>query len=102
MSWAVLTAAEIDAALAQLEGWSRDGNRLRRRFQFPDFAAAFAWMTGVALVAEKLDHHPDWTNVYGRVDVALTTHDAGGITARDVELAAAMNRLAGSRGIGSG
>jgi 4a-hydroxytetrahydrobiopterin dehydratase len=68
---------------------------LRKTFGFADFVEAFAWMTAVALVAEKLDHHPDWTNVYHRVDVALWTHDAGGITERDFELAAAMDRLAG-------
>ncbi len=84
----------IAARLAQLDGWSRDGNKLRRGFQFATFVDAFAWMTAVALVAEKLDHHPDWTNVYNKVDVALWSHDAGGITERDFALAEAMNRMA--------
>jgi 4a-hydroxytetrahydrobiopterin dehydratase len=94
MSRTPLPRSEIDQRLAALPGWTRDGDRLRRSFQFPDFVAAFAWMTAVALIAEKLDHHPDWTNVYNRVDVTLWTHDAGGITERDFELASAMNRLA--------
>ena len=84
----------IAARLAQLDGWSRDGNKLRRVFQFPTFVDAFAWMTAVALVAEKLDHHPDWSNVYNKVDVLLWSHDAGGITERDFALAEAMNRMA--------
>jgi 4a-hydroxytetrahydrobiopterin dehydratase len=77
------------------DGWKEEDGKLVRRYQFADFVEAFAWMTAVALVAEKMDHHPDWTNVYNRVDVTLWTHDAGGITARDHELAAAMDRLAG-------
>jgi len=97
---ATMTDPEIASRLAALDGWSRDGDRLRKRFQFAGFVEAFAWMTAVALVAEKLDHHPDWTNVYNRVDVALSTHDAGGITARDFELAAAMDRLAAARAAG--
>ena len=90
-----LPSNEVDQRLAGLDGWTREGDRLRRRFQFSDFVTAFGWMTSVALVAEKLDHHPDWTNVYNRVDVTLWTHDAGGITHRDFDLAEAMNRLAG-------
>ena len=86
---------DIASRLTQLDGWSRDGDKLRRQFEFKSFVEAFAWMTAVALVAEKLDHHPDWTNVYNKVDVLLWSHDAGGITTRDFELAAAMNRLAG-------
>jgi 4a-hydroxytetrahydrobiopterin dehydratase len=85
---------EIDRRLAALDGWGREGARLRRHFQFADFISAFGWMTSVALVAEKLDHHPDWTNIYNRVEVTLWTHDAGGITQRDFDLAEAMNRLA--------
>jgi len=66
-----------------------------RRFKFPDFSAAFAFMTRVALLAEKLDHHPEWTNVYDTVDIILSTHDAGGVTDKDVALAKAIEGLAG-------
>lgn len=67
---------------------------IARTFKFPDFSAAFAFMTRVAMVAEKMDHHPEWTNVYNRVAVTLSTHDAGGLTDKDVALAQAMDRLA--------
>ncbi|MCA3237101.1 MAG: 4a-hydroxytetrahydrobiopterin dehydratase [Curvibacter sp.] len=85
------------AALAQLPGWQLEPRRpaLVRQFVFSDFSAAFAFMTRVALLAERMNHHPEWFNVYNRVDVALTTHDAGGVTASDVEMARAMNDLAG-------
>ena len=66
---------------------------IRRQFRFADFSAAWAFMTRVALLAEKLDHHPEWSNVYNKVDVVLTTHDAGGLSARDVALAQAMDAL---------
>lgn len=86
------------AALAQLPGWSDVDGRpaIARKFQFDDFNAAFGFMTRVALVAEKMDHHPEWSNVYRTVDVVLTTHDTGGVTTRDVALAAAINRIAGT------
>ncbi len=90
-----LDAASVRAELDKLAGWTFTGERLQRRFEFEDFARAFGWMASVALVAEKLDHHPDWSNVYRTVDVQLWTHDAGGITPVDFKLAAAMNRLAG-------
>src|SRR5512139_564424 len=90
-----LSDEEVHSRLASLEGWGREGERLRRTFRFPGFVEAFGWMASVALVAEKLDHHPDWKNVYNRVDVELWTHDAGGLTELDFELAAAMSRLAG-------
>jgi 4a-hydroxytetrahydrobiopterin dehydratase len=93
MSRKRLSDEAIDEALEALEGWARDGDRLRRQFRFPDFVAAFSWMTAVALFAEKLDHHPDWTNVYNRVDVSLWTHDAGGVTGLDVRMARHMNEL---------
>ena len=87
------------AALAALEpsGWSLTDGReaITRTFRFKDFSAAFGWMTHAAMVAEKLDHHPEWANVYNRVEVTLTTHDAGGLTELDVELARAMDALAG-------
>lgn len=95
-----LDAVAIKAALARLAGWQHDTQRnaLVRRFEFADFSAAFAFMTRVALAAEKSDHHPEWTNVYKRVDIVLTTHSAGGITKLDVELASAIDRLAGAMG----
>ena len=78
-----------EAALAELQQWSRIDGRdaIMRSFKFKDFNAAFGFMTRVALAAEKLDHHPEWFNVYNRVDMTLTTHDADGVTAMDVALA---------------
>lgn len=90
-----LSRSEIDAALAALPGWEHRGDRLHREFRFADFRAAFAFMTAVAEVAERMQHHPDWSNSYGRVAVELTTHDAGGVTAADLELARAMEECAG-------
>lgn len=95
MPRAPLTEPEIETHLAQRPGWVRRGDRIAKGFRFDDFVAAFAWMTGVALVAERMNHHPEWRNVYATVEVELTTHDAGGLTARDFELAEAMDRLAG-------
>lgn len=85
------------AALAELAGWSEVEGRdaIARTFTFRDFNAAFGFMTRVALVAEKSDHHPEWRNVYRTVEVVLSTHDAGGVTARDIALAKAMNAIAG-------
>lgn len=90
-----LTEEQLAAGLAALPGWEREGDALRRSFRFADFAAAFAFMTAVAADAEELDHHPDWTNVYDRVDVRLSTHDAGGLTRLDLELAARIDARAG-------
>jgi 4a-hydroxytetrahydrobiopterin dehydratase len=90
----LLSPQAIDDALDSLDGWTRDGDRLRKTFGFADFVQAFGWMTSVALVAERMNHHPDWSNVYRTVQVALATHDAGGITQLDLDLAAAMDRLA--------
>jgi 4a-hydroxytetrahydrobiopterin dehydratase len=92
---AALSEARVRALLAERPGWELRGDRIARSFRFADFVAAFGWMASVALVAERLNHHPDWKNVYDRVEVELTTHDAGGLTERDFELAAAMDRLAG-------
>ena len=86
-----LSDAEIDAALAALPGWKRNGDGIERAYRFADFTRAFAWMTRAALLAERADHHPEWSNVYNKVEVRLTTHDAGGITARDVALATAID-----------
>jgi 4a-hydroxytetrahydrobiopterin dehydratase len=92
-----LTAEARGAALAKLTGWSEVPGRdaIARTFTFRDFNEAFGFMTRVALVAEKSDHHPEWRNVYRTVEVVLSTHDAGGVTSRDIALAEAMNRIAG-------
>ena len=94
----LLTDDEITAGLEPLSGWSRagDGDRIRAEFRFPNFVRAFGFMTSVALLAEKFDHHPEWFNVYGKVDVELTNHDAGGITELDLHLAAKINDLLAS------
>ncbi|WP_043643589.1 4a-hydroxytetrahydrobiopterin dehydratase [Caenispirillum salinarum] len=91
-----LTPEARAAALADLPGWSQDDNRdaIRRRFSFKTFNQAFGFMTRCALVAEKMDHHPEWSNVYNTVDVTLSTHDAGGLTDLDIKLARSMNRIA--------
>src|SRR5690606_40305736 len=88
----------MDEALASLEGWTleADGLAISKSFSFRNFSEAFAFMTRCALAAEKLDHHPEWFNVYKRVDVRLSTHDAGGLTALDFDLARRMDRFAGA------
>lgn len=89
---------EVAAALNRLPGWSAlSGERdaIQRTFRFKDFNQAFGFMTRVALKADQLDHHPEWFNVYNRVDVTLTTHDADGVTELDVALATFMNEVAG-------
>lgn len=78
---------------ALLPLWTLDGEHLKRSFRFADFSQAFAFMARVALLAEQQDHHPEWFNVYNRVDIALTTHDAGGLSARDTRLASAIDAL---------
>ena len=85
------------AAIGQLTGWQEVQGRdaISKTFRFKDFNAAFGFMTRVALEAEKRDHHPEWFNVYNRVEVVLTTHDADGVSARDVSLAQFMDDLAG-------
>ena len=90
-----LTQAERDAALADLSEWTlrADGLAIEREFRFADFSAAWAFMARVALLAEKHDHHPEWSNVYNRVAITLTTHDAGGLSARDVAMARAIDAL---------
>jgi 4a-hydroxytetrahydrobiopterin dehydratase len=97
MPVAKLSDAEKTAALAGLPGWAMVQGRdaISKRFVFRDFNQAFGFMTRAALVAEKLDHHPEWFNVYKTVDVTLATHDAGGVTALDIKLAQAMERIAG-------
>ena len=90
-----LGETELTDALAALDGWSVQTGKLHCVFAFEDFTRAFGFMASVATVAEAMNHHPEWSNVYGRVVVDLTTHDSGGITTRDVELAKRMNALAG-------
>jgi 4a-hydroxytetrahydrobiopterin dehydratase len=96
MSIPRLFDAERDAALAELTGWTlrADGLAIERVFRFADFAEAFAFMTRVAIHAEKADHHPEWFNVYNRVEITLTTHDAGGLSTRDVALAKVIDAFA--------
>ena len=89
-----LTAQEIDEALARLEGWKIVEGKLHRELRFGSFVDAFGFMTSVAIVAESMNHHPEWQNVYNRVTIDLTTHDAGGISQRDIALAERIDQLA--------
>ncbi len=93
-----LTADELKQALAELEGWQKvdDREAITKSFKFKDFNAAFGFMTRAALYAEKLDHHPEWFNVYNRVDVTLATHSENGVTELDVKMARKMNAMAAS------
>ncbi len=93
-----LTGAAREAALAKLPDWSEVDGRdaISKTFHFSDFNAAFGWMTRVALIADKMDHHPEWFNVWNRVEVTLSTHDAGGLTERDTKLAGKMDAFAES------
>jgi 4a-hydroxytetrahydrobiopterin dehydratase len=88
-----LSDAEIAERLKSLPGWSLTSGKLHREFRFGDFSEAFGFMARAALAAEKMNHHPDWSNVWNRVTVDLSTHDAGGITELDFRLAAAMSAL---------
>ena len=90
-----LEEAEIEAKLADLEGWALVDGKLHRTFRFANFVEAFRFTASTALVAEKMDHHPEWFNVYNRVEVTLATHDAGGVTELDTRMAAFMNEIAG-------
>ena len=91
-----LAGAERKAALDALHGWAEVSGRdaIQRSYRFKDFSEAWGFMSRAALVAEKLDHHPEWTNVWNRVDVTLSTHDAGGLTTLDIALAMALDELA--------
>ena len=89
-----LTPAEIESALPGLDGWSLQNGKLHRELGFTDFVEAFGFMSSAALVAERMNHHPEWRNVWSTVEVELSTHDAGGLTALDMKLAAAMDGLA--------
>ena len=88
-----LTETEIKAGLLNLPGWVREGEKLYREFVFADFSRAFGFMAAAAIQAQAMNHHPEWFNVYASVKVWLTTHEAGGITTRDLDLAAAMIAL---------
>lgn len=96
-----LSREERVAVLKELKGWAEVPGRdaISRTFVFKDFNEAFGFMTRVALAAEKADHHPEWRNVYKTVEVVLSTHDAGGVTARDVDLARVMNAAAAQLGV---
>ena len=89
-----LSEDEVRTRRSELSGWQVADGKLHREFQFVDFVQAFGFMSSLALVAKKMDHHPEWSNVYGRVVIELRTHDAGGITELDFELAKAADRLA--------
>ncbi len=94
MSVSKLTEAEISSAIAELTGWAVVNGKLQKKWKFADFVSAMGFITKVAIVAEKMDHHPELFNVYNQVTIDLTTHDAGGISAKDVELAKKIDALA--------
>ena len=89
----ILSNTELEQALAKLPAWGLDQGKLFRHFGFDNFVDAWGFMTRVALLAETMNHHPEWSNVYGRVEIYLTTHDAGGITSKDLQLAQQINNL---------
>jgi 4a-hydroxytetrahydrobiopterin dehydratase len=95
-----IDATQRSAALAALAGWTLVDGRdaITRTFKFADFSVAFGFMTRVALAAEKLDHHPEWLNVWNRVEITLSTHDAGGLTERDIKLAKIIDKIAAESG----
>ncbi len=89
-----LGAQELEQVLQRLREWSIQNDKLHREYKFPDFAHAIGFMMTAAVLIEKMNHHPEWQNVYNRVTVDLTTHDSGGITSADIELAELLDRLA--------
>ncbi len=89
-----MNSETIATQIKDLSGWALEDDKLTREFRFADFVRAFGFMTSAAIEAEKMNHHPEWFNVYNKVKVQLTTHDAGGITDLDFKLAAKMNSLA--------
>lgn len=91
----ILTDAEIEEALAGLPGWERDGKQLKRTYKFDNFIAALGWMVQAGMEAEKMNHHPNWSNVWNTVEVTLWTHSEDAITELDVKLAGKMEALAG-------
>ena len=88
-----LTETEIQDRLRDLAGWASNGQAISREFMFKDFTQAFGFMASAALIAEKMSHHPEWSNVYNKVNITLTTHDVGGLSELDFILAAKLNRL---------
>lgn len=94
MALETLSEQELKIGLEGLSGWVIQAGKLHREYKFPDFAHAFGFMATVAVLIEKMNHHPEWFNVYGRVAIDLTTHDAGGITKRDLELASVLEGIA--------
>ena len=90
----IMTVLDPKDVADGLTGWTGGDDFITKVFRFDDFAQAFGWMTRIAIIADKMDHHPEWFNVYNRVDVTLTTHDAGGVTQKDVALAEAMDKAA--------
>jgi 4a-hydroxytetrahydrobiopterin dehydratase len=94
MAAQTLSGDELSSVLQQLKNWSVEAGKLHREYRFPDFAHAFGFMATAAVLIEKRNHHPEWLNVYNRVTVDLTTHDAGGITQKDVELARLLDSIA--------
>ena len=94
-----LNEQQRHAALAKLAGWTEadDGDAIRKTYRFADFVEAWGFMSRTALIAEQMNHHPEWLNVYNRVEITLTTHDAGGLSALDVDLANHMDRIAAQR-----
>ncbi len=94
----VLDDSQLAAALADLPQWRRQGDKLVSEWRFADFVTAFSFMTAVAIQAERVNHHPEWSNVYSRVEIELTTHDSGGLTRYDIEMANLINKAAGRAG----
>lgn len=88
-----LTQEEIETRMASLNGWTIAGNAIEKEFVFKDFVEAFSFMTQIALIAERVNHHPDWSNGYNKLHIKLSSHDAGGLTHRDFKLAAEIDRL---------
>jgi 4a-hydroxytetrahydrobiopterin dehydratase len=91
---AALSSSDIESRMKSRPGWSLEQDKLHRVFEFNNFVEAFGFMSQIAILAEKMDHHPEWSNVYSRVEIFLTTHDADGISELDFELAEHMDRLA--------
>ena len=89
-----MTVLDPKDVAAELDGWTGGDDFITKVFKFEDFAEAFGFMTRIAIIADRMNHHPEWFNVYNRVDVTLTTHDAGGVTEKDVTLARAMEKAA--------
>jgi 4a-hydroxytetrahydrobiopterin dehydratase len=99
MSISKMTSEQIEVGLKNLDGWELKNEKLHRELKLKNFVQAFGFMTQVAILAEKMDHHPEWFNVYSRVTIDLTTHEAGGISQRDLELAQKINGILATMGL---